>query len=781
MMEELGEFMVFDGPRQMFERFARTSTVTYFFYSTRLTFSHGSPIGMTDTTTPNAVNASPSTHIPTLAVESGQQRVGKIPAGLEQAALTSSGNHPSADSRFENQLALVRLGMATSLFYALRTKHAATAAHCLRVAFSCSAWAERLGLDDATRDRIEVAALLHDLGKIGIPDRILRRPDKLTVDEQLTMEKNAKLGCEILRGCTNDSALLDIVMHANTWYDSRRHGEGPRGDALPFGARMLAIADAFDAMTTDSVYRSAMSRERAIQELIDRSCTQFDPELAVDFNRMLEQRPEMLQGTIVDRWLQKLNMDSSNTFWSSPVQNETEPCRPIRNDNNRFHQELVGRLNDAVVFTDSEGTIGEWNRSMEELTFIQADSILGKTLTHESIGLREKDGSPGNSISFVQQCLQSGQTISRSMVIEQAGTTPVPVYVQVFAVTGDRPGIQGTVMILRDLSDQTDLEERIESLHVQTTRDPLTGVANLAHFNSIISNLTQRAASGGASFSLIICDIDHLKRINDVHGHPAGDEALVNFASILSSHSRDGDLVARYGGEEFLLLADACDNSTAAGRAETIRKALEATPLPSLGGESVTASFGVTECQAGDTEKTVLARADRALLKAKDNGRNRVIQLGSGNKADLSQGETKRGWLSCFDLNAKPKETEFDVLTRVPVDLTIAKLRGFIADHDAEIISVNENHVSLRLNAVCGPGGRRRADHQISLRVQMTISEVCKDVAHTRGPSKTNVHVCLQPIRNRDRRNGELSTCFTQVMSSLCSYLMGEIRHNDNG
>ena len=735
---------------------------------------------MTDITTPNTPNAIPSTQTPILAVENGQQRVGELLAGLQQAAPTSYESTPSADCRFENQLALVRLGMATSLFYALRTKHAATAAHCLRVAISCSAWAERLGLDDATRDRIEVAALLHDLGKIGIPDRILRKPGKLNVDEQLTMEKSAQLGCEILRGCTNDSALLDIVMHANTWYDSRRHGEGPRGDALPFGARMLAIADAFDAMTTDSVYRRAMSRERAIQELIDGSCTQFDPDLAVDFNRMLEERPEMLQGTIVDRWLQKLNTDSSNAFWSSTVQSESESGQPVCNDK-RFHQELVGRLNDAVVFTDGEGTIGEWNHAMEELTSIQADSILGQTLTHECIGLYEKDGSQDNALSVVQECLQSGQAISRAMIIEQADKSPIPVHVQVLAVTGERPGVQGTVMILRDLSDQTDLEERIESLHIQTTRDPLTGVSNRAHFDTSIAKLTQQAASGGPSFSLIICDIDHFKRVNDVHGHPAGDEALVSFASILSSHSREGDLVARYGGEEFLVLASACDNATAAGRAETIRKTLEATPLPSLGGESVTASFGVTEFQAGDTEETVLARADRALLKAKDNGRNRVIQLGSGNTADPSQGETKRGWLSWFDVNAKQKETEFDVVTPVPIDLTIEKLRGFIADHDAEIISVNENHVSLRLNAVCGPGGRRRADHQISLRVQMTLSEVRKDVVPTRGPSKTNVHVCLQPIRNRDRRNGELSTCFSQVMASLRSYLMGEIRRDDKG
>jgi hypothetical protein len=255
-------------------------------------------------------------------VPSEPDRVGRLLAGLQAAAPraddpTGSATNELAEQRFENQLAVVRLGVATSLFFALRTKHAPTAAHCLRVALSCSAWSQRMGLEDSLRDRIEVAALLHDLGKIGIPDRILRKPGKLSVEEQLVMERCPKLGCEILRGCTGDQELLNIVLHCNAWYQSRRQDDAPRGKVIPLGARMLAIADAFDAMTTDSVYRRAMSRERAIQELIDGSCTQFDPELAIDFNRMLEERPEMYQRVTVDRWLQRLHVDDVQRLWGT--------------------------------------------------------------------------------------------------------------------------------------------------------------------------------------------------------------------------------------------------------------------------------------------------------------------------------------------------------------------------------------------------------------------------------------------------------------------------------
>ena len=733
---------------------------------------------MTDITSTNGSIGTTQSQAPIIAVDKGQQRVGELLAVLQHSAPSAVSDTSHTESRFENQLALVRLGMATSLFFALRTKHAPTAAHSLRVAIHCSAWAERLGLDESTRDRIEVAALLHDVGKIGIPDRIIRKPGKLSVDEQLTMEKCGQLGCQILRGCTNDSELLDIVMYADTWFDSRRHGEGPRGDALPLGSRMLAIANAFDAMTTDSVYRKALSRERAIQELIDGSCTQFDPELSLDFNRMLEDRPEMLQGAIVDRWLLQLDSDNSNGFWTNSAHTDHQNCQ-TRSCENLFYRELVDQLNDAVVFTDAEGTIEEWNSAMENLTSVKSESIIGQTWSSESIRIREREGMQDKTKCLVTECLQSGQNVARPMTIERPDGNVTPVHVQVMPVTDISPGIHGTVMIIRDLSDQTDMEEQIESLHQKTTQDTLTGVANRAHFNTTITELTQLASKGGESFSLIICDIDHFKRVNDVHGHPAGDEALISFASVLSAHSRDGDLVARYGGEEFLLLARACDNSTAAGRAETIRKALERTPLASLGGEAVTASFGVTEFQAGDSEETVLARADRALLKAKDNGRNRVIQLGSGQKADLSHIEPKRRWLSWFDSQSQKCESEFDVLTLAPVDITIEKLRGFIADHKAEIISVNENQVSLRLNAIYARGGRRRADHHFSIRVEMTLSEVREEGSPPWVHSKTNVHVHLQPIRNRDRRNGELSICYAQVIASLRSYLMGEVQHEE--
>ena len=724
-----------------------------------------------------------------------QSRVGRLLEGLQQSApRASESDSPTTEIQFENRLAVVRLGIASSLFYALRTKHAATAAHCLRVALSCSAWTERMKLQSELRDRIEVAALLHDLGKIGIPDRILRKPGKLTVDEQLSMDLIAPLGCEILRGCTGDQDLLDIVLYAGTWFDGRRMDDGPSGNKLPIGSRMLAIADAFDSMTTDTVYRPALSRERALEELSKGGHTQFDPDLVEDFSRMLEDRPEILQGCVVNRWLHGLADNNSPSMWSGPEGagvgvGTSMGVSPVAGQTTRreslFYHQLLDNMKDGVVFTDAEGIITRWNDVMHSLTSIASEAIVGKRFSNQTLRLRGfgKNRDPSNDC-IVTEAIKSAMSITQSLMMEQPGQEPTPVQLTVSPVSGSEPGVHGAVIIVRDLSDQKLMQRRIETLHEKSNQDSLTKIANRAHFDETLQEMTSKAARGKSKFSLIICDIDHFKSVNDVHGHPAGDEALIKFASVLKDHSRDGDLVARYGGEEFLLLAANCDNATAAARAESIRKALEKTPLPSLKNESVTASFGVTQFQAGDTAESVLARSDRALLKAKDNGRNRVVQLGSGSDQIISGDQPKSGWLSWFSGSNEEKSGEFDIVTPVPVDLAIEKLRGFIADHGAEIMVVRENQVSIKVNATYSSGGRRRVDQRMAIEVQLTLSETAQirngNAAATKNaPSYTNVHVNLRPIRNRDRRGREVSACYRQVISSLRSYLMGELKRKD--
>lgn len=759
-------------------------------------------------------NAESASRLSDLLVGLGEAATGEMTAlGSSITPVSAEAPHPGRDEhaaqaarQYENRLAMVRLGMATSLFYALRTKHAPTAAHSLRVALSCSAWCERLGIDAGLRDQIEVAALLHDIGKIGIPDRILRKPGKLTVEEQMTMDCCAELGCEILRGCTDDQVLLDIVRHGSSWYESRRQEDFVRGDALPLGARMLSIAGAFDAMTTDQVYRGALSRERALQELFRGSNTQFDPELTRNFVDMLEQRPEMLHECVVDRWLQQLQTagDSSHQFFGRNLtstgssHHSTSPSdpaassyqgRPDANGNSSklpFYETLGDQLRDGVAFTDREGQIIYWNDSMAYMTRVAASATIGQhwdadTLKFEDQLLSADAGCP------VQECIERQIVVTRSMRLKlgtpfsdqdenskadkTAESNGRDVMVQVSPVSEKMGG--GAVVIVRDVSDRAEMQNQIQSLHKKATSDPLTGSANRAEFDSRLMHCTSKAKQQGVTFSLIMCDIDHFKKVNDVHGHQAGDEALIQFAAVLENHTRGSDLVARYGGEEFAFLAINSDNATATRRAEEIRRAIETTPLKGLGGESVTVSLGVTEYQTGDAPETVIARADRALMTAKENGRNRVVQLGSGLIESDEKAEAG-GWFSWLSSSSESKQQEFHLATPVPTDLAVEKLRGFIADHRAEIINVTGSDLSLRLN-VQGGSGRRAADHRMTLNVNIHLSETKSKRGH-KGSSftQTSLVVSISPIRSRDRRHAGFGPCVRQVVSSLKSYLMAE-------
>ena len=707
----------------------------------------------------------------------------QLPQGGSEVTQVASGHPRSAPSRFENELAVVRLGVATSMFFALRAKHPPTATHSMRVAIAASAWCERLQIEDQMRDRIEVAALLHDVGKIGVPDAILRKPGRLTTEEQATMDLCPRLGIEILRGCTDDEELLDIIRYIHVWYDSRRSEELPQGDALPLGSRMLAIVEAFDAMTTDHVYRSAMSRERALAELSRFAGTQFDPHLASDYHHLLESRPEVLHGCVVNRWLKDLRGAHNDSRWRS-TKIESVPRPPSSSPVDGFFRQLMIHTHDGVAFIDSEGIVRAWNSAMYELTGISADAICGKQWDPEFIGLRDRSGQPIDEKHCpIGQSLRTGTHATHEIALAAKHDALLLVNLRVSGVTSVEAGVRGAVAMFQDASRQANLEKRVKDLNDQVTRDPLTGVANRAEFDRRLEELTDMAQEGRTIFSLVICDIDRFKSINDTYGHPAGDEAIITFSRILSDHCREDDMVARYGGEEFVLLCKNCDNAAAASKAEEVRQALEATTHSILDDKSITASFGVTEYQEGDSSESVLARADRALLRAKDNGRNRVIQLGTGGfntTTDLSSQKehSKGGWFSWLDFSLHAPKQSVSLATPVPIDLVIQKLKGFVADHHAEILRVGPNELEIRITAVFRIGGRRRSDHRMDFHMTMQVDEQTTQRMSRSGKRmvgvQTVVHVEMTPTRQRDRRRNEIKHGAAQVLASLRSYLMAE-------
>ena len=161
---------------------------------------------------------------------------------------------------------------------------------------------------------------------------------------------------------------------------------------------------------------------------------------------------------------------------------------------------------------------------------------------------------------------------------------------------------------------------RLESL---AHSDPLTGLDNRRAFEGAIADVLRRAEEGQQIFGLALLDLDNFKEINDAYGHEAGDDVLRQVSELIEGYLRATDRLFRIGGEEFVLILPGADVHGMQARMETLRKRIEHDL--SIGIETVTASIGVAGWEAGDTATSWLMRADAAMYRAKNDGRNRVV------------------------------------------------------------------------------------------------------------------------------------------------------------
>src|SRR3954467_8844499 len=624
---------------------------------------------------------------------------------LDEAAAESG--QSVADKRateYESKLVEARLGMASGLHAALRAKHPPTASHSLRVALGCSSWATIMQMDEEMRDLLEVAALLHDVGKIGVPDKVLLKPGRLSADEIAAMSRHAALTTEVLASSGCPQPLIEIVHYSRAWFNSNGRPQDRQGEELPLSSRMLSIVDAFDSMTTDQLYRPAKSRERALAELFEFAGSQFDPELVRQFQSIFSQDQNLLTEKLARRWLHRLPKEGHAVPWNVVEYERREtPSDPAPS---LFEKKLIDNMHDGVVFVDSQSTILLWNTGVERLTGVSSTAACGRTLLPNLMDMcNGREQRIVNDDCPVAHAIATGvQWLGRVSVMGRQGRH-VAVDLHAIPVRSNDGAVHGATVLLHDVSSETSLEEKCQALHAQVAKDPMTQVANRAEFDRMLNNFVAAHQESNLPCSLIMSDLDHFKSINDNHGHQAGDTAIITFASLLKSMCRSGDLVARYGGEEFAILCADCTNASAARKAEGIRQALAAVKHASLGNASFTASFGVPELQTGDTPETMLRRADRALLQAKDQGRNQVVQLGDG----MMEEKVKRSWWP-FQSWRGGALIEAVLVSAVPIEVAVQKLRGFIADQEAKIVKTNENELQLAITSTSSDSQRRTTD-----------------------------------------------------------------------
>jgi putative nucleotidyltransferase with HDIG domain len=175
-----------------------------------------------------------------------------------------------------------------SLVAAIEAKDGYTKGHSVRVAEYCVATARQMNMDDASVERIEYAALLHDLGKVGVAQRILSKTGKLTSEEFGEIRRHPDIGAHIIDSVPFLEDLVPVIRHHHERYDGRGYAHGLAGDDIPLAARIMAVADAYDAMTSHRPYRDALSPEHARAEVLAGSGTQFDSAVVEAFCLVLD-------------------------------------------------------------------------------------------------------------------------------------------------------------------------------------------------------------------------------------------------------------------------------------------------------------------------------------------------------------------------------------------------------------------------------------------------------------------------------------------------------------
>jgi two-component system cell cycle response regulator len=178
-------------------------------------------------------------------------------------------------------------------------------------------------------------------------------------------------------------------------------------------------------------------------------------------------------------------------------------------------------------------------------------------------------------------------------------------------------------LLLARAGQLIELRQMIDRLRAEADRDYLTGLSNRRRFRTALGQEVERWRRYRMPCALVLVDIDHLKKINDKHGHSAGDRVIRHVANALLELSRDNDTAARLGGEEFALLLAGADDAKAMAAAERLRQGVSATPVEDIG--TITISLGVAACPShATTERTLYGASDAALYRAKGEGRNRT-------------------------------------------------------------------------------------------------------------------------------------------------------------
>ncbi len=515
------------------------------------------------------------------------------------ARMQEKQDHIEELQKKQAELAELYLATIKSLALAIDAKDRYTHQHILRVQRYSLAIAEAMNLPKEELEAIKTGALLHDIGKLGVPEYVLLKPGRLTNEEFDKIKKHPEIGAAILEPVEFPWPVLPIVRHHHEKWDGTGYPDGLKGEDIPLNARIMAVADVYDALTSTRSYRNAWSHEKAKGVIIEDAGTHFDPEVVKVFESVID--------GVVERMAEENEGPLCQSHETDIVPKaDEEAASDIARASSELWAlyEIAQLMSAGLSLAETLGFLtGKLGTIFPNLTCLvlvrqeKSDTMRVGSGTGPQAELFEDgmltaklDGACNKVRVFTIDDWELDPKSGRWPEAQEQILLPL-VYqgeeIGAIAVIGTLAGDidSNQASLLQMMSDRIAAAVFNAQLYERTRgdamTDPLTGLYNLRYATQFINEKALRGHrvlsedvrfEPSEEFAVLLLDLDNFKPINDNFGHTKGDEVLRDLARIFKQAVGPKNIVARYGGDEFLVILQ---TSSCAAEAERVGRELE--------------------------------------------------------------------------------------------------------------------------------------------------------------------------------------------------------------
>ena len=562
------------------------------------------------------------------------------------------------------QMSELHLATIEALALAIDAKDQTTYNHVGRVELYASALARAIGMSEVDQQAVKTAALLHDIGKLAVPEHILAKPGPLTPDEFQKVRMHPQIGADIINAVPFPYPVAPLVLHHHERWDGRGYPMGLKGEQIPLGARILCLVDYFDALTSDRPYHKPLSIDAAATLIQEEAGKALDP-LAVDaFLRILPELRSQMEGAIMERPRPMPSMSASE---GAPIAGSPRAAAMSRasvfEDIAVAHREIYALYELAQSMGTTLGVTETMGHIASKLSRVVPFSACSLFLYSEDDDTLQCRFASGTDAELLQQLvLTNGQGLTgwvarnrRPLVngrpsadfnaagsvlqtaLESALVCPLisgNAVIGVLAVyhTAEAFYCDDHRRLLDRVCEQASAVIRnaivFDQTHEASLTDPLTGLPNTRFMFRHLTRELARTHRLGAEVSILVLDLNGFKDINDTYGHHAGDRALREVSNVLRALVRPYDVCARYAGDEFVIVLAGCSRDEAENKRRELQRGVEQIVFEPAPGTQVPMSISVGAAvfpHDGETYESLLAAADRRMYQDKS-ARRRDMQ-----------------------------------------------------------------------------------------------------------------------------------------------------------